>query len=170
MKYSARPKVYYIVSQKICRTILTFVNATSQDNYLDPDESYWAFHNQTPAFHVGRKLTAGVMSSVRAGLTEPLQHCESLRSIQLLLKDGDKDWLGHISECAQHFCVAQYFTHSVRNRVPLSITFATAFGVEYDSPELKEAKMVRPASIFPFPFVPAAYIADIDRPSKNLSS
>ncbi len=144
------------------------MNATSQDNYIDPDESYWAFHNETPAFHVGRKLTAGVMSSVRAGLTEPLQRCESLRSIQSLLRDGGKDWLGHISECAQCSYIVQYFADSLTNRVPLNTTFAAAFGVEYDSPELKEAKMVSRASMFLV--VPVAYIAVIDRPSKNLSS
>ncbi|KJA24942.1 hypothetical protein HYPSUDRAFT_53452 [Hypholoma sublateritium FD-334 SS-4] len=103
VKYSARPKAYYI------------------NNYIDPEEVYWGFHNQTAAFHIARKLTTGVMSSVRAGVTEPLQHFESLRSIQLLLNDGGKDWLRHI------------------NGVPASTTLAAAFGIQYDAPELKEA-------------------------------
>ena len=102
VKFSARPKTYYIVRRspppKLHRLPLQL---TSQDTYIDPDKIYWGFHDQTPAFHIARKLTAGVMSSVRAGLTEPLQHVESLRSIQLLLSDGGKNWLAHIKRYVQ---------------------------------------------------------------------
>ncbi len=37
------------------------------------------------------------MSSVRAGLTEPLQEFESLLSLQALLDDGGKDWYRHLN-------------------------------------------------------------------------
>ncbi len=89
--------VLYCASQ-LCTKRL-FLQAGSQENYVDPNKIYWVFHDQTPTFHVARKLTAGVMSSVRAGLTEPLHHFESLRSIQLLLNDGGKDWLSCIKMC-----------------------------------------------------------------------
>ena len=101
---------------------------------------------------------------MRAGLTEPLQHFESLRSIQLLLNDGGKDWLDHINLCVQSSL--KYSVNLEVDRVPASIALAAAFGVQHDSPDLKEAICVRRASISLV--VPASYIAIIDRPSKSL--
>ena len=52
------------------------------------------------------------------------------------------------------------------DRVPASIALAAAFGVQHDSPDLKEAICVRRASISLV--VPASYVEFIDRPSKSL--
>ena len=76
------------------------------------------------------------MSSVRAGLTEPLQQLESLRSI--LLRDGGKNWLDHLNRCAQ--CALStfrllYLNGSLMDRVPASTTLGAAFGINTDAPE-----------------------------------
>ena len=86
------------------------------------------------------------MSSVRAGLTEPLQQLESLRSIQCLLRDGGKNWLDHLNRCAQCALSAfrlLYLTGSLMDRVPASTTLGAAFGINADAPELNEAMLVR---------------------------
>ncbi|KJA24944.1 hypothetical protein HYPSUDRAFT_1073693 [Hypholoma sublateritium FD-334 SS-4] len=104
-KFSARPKEYYFV------------------RYIDPNQSYWAFHDQTEGFNVGRKLTTGIMSSVRAGLTEPLQKFESLLTLQHLLDDGGKNWARHLY------------------RVPASTNLTAMFGIHCptgDEPEQHE--------------------------------
>ncbi|KAG6919126.1 hypothetical protein DXG01_008933 [Tephrocybe rancida] len=49
-----------------------------------------------PYIAVGRKLTVGVMSSVRVGKTEPLHEFEALLNVQKLLDDGGKDWFHHM--------------------------------------------------------------------------
>ena len=108
------------------------------------------------------------MSSVRAGLTEPLQQLESLRSIQLLLRDGGKDWLNHINLCVQSSSIVRSSVNSEMDRVPASTTLAAAFGMPHDSPDLKEAIYVRCAFIFLS--ILACYIAFLHRPSKRQQS
>ncbi|KAG6877676.1 hypothetical protein C0992_009501 [Termitomyces sp. T32_za158] len=73
-KHSSRPIIYYI------------------RYHLDPTESNWSHSAEGPTVSLGRRLSTGIMSSVRAGKTEPLQEFEALLNVQKLLDDGGKDW------------------------------------------------------------------------------
>ncbi|KAG6919136.1 hypothetical protein DXG01_008943 [Tephrocybe rancida] len=64
--------------------------------HIDPLGAYWASCEEGETHTTGRKLTAGVMSTVRAGKTERLQEFEAILNIQKLLDDGGKDWFHHI--------------------------------------------------------------------------
>ncbi len=110
------------------------------------------------------------MSSVRAGLTEPLQQLESLRSIHCLLSDGGRNWFDHLNWCASSALSAfrlLYLTDSWMKRVPASTTLGAAFGINANAPELNEAMLVRHTLIF-FPL--PQLTADADRPSENWQS
>ncbi|KAG6919128.1 hypothetical protein DXG01_008935 [Tephrocybe rancida] len=78
IKYSSRPVVPYI------------------RRHVDPEKIYWATHEESETQAIGRKLTVGVMSSVRAGKTEPLHEFEALLNIQKLLDDSGEDWFHHM--------------------------------------------------------------------------
>ncbi|KAG6919130.1 hypothetical protein DXG01_008937 [Tephrocybe rancida] len=78
IKHSSRPVVPYI------------------HRHVDPEKIYWATHEESETQAVGRKLTVGVMSSVRAGKTEPLHEFEALLNVQKLLDDGGEDLFHHM--------------------------------------------------------------------------
>ncbi|KAG6859132.1 hypothetical protein C0995_011269, partial [Termitomyces sp. Mi166 len=73
------------------RPVLPYVQ-----KHVDPETYIWALSEECESHRLGRKLTVGIMSLVRAGKTEPLQEYEAALNIQLLLDDGGKDWFHHI--------------------------------------------------------------------------
>ncbi|KAG6825801.1 hypothetical protein H0H92_002397 [Tricholoma furcatifolium] len=73
-KHSSRPTLHYI------------------NHHIDPLTEFWALAKQGPTHSLGRRLSSEVMSTVRLGMTEPLQRFEALLTIQHLLDDGGKDW------------------------------------------------------------------------------
>lgn len=82
----------YVNSNQHVTRICSYHSA--QERYLDPNKSYWAALANKETWSIARKLTAGVMSSVRAGLTEPLQRFETMLTIQHILDDGSQ-WYRH---------------------------------------------------------------------------
>ncbi|KAG6825416.1 hypothetical protein H0H87_009606, partial [Tephrocybe sp. NHM501043] len=76
-KNSSRPSLYYM------------------RQHVDPDNAYWGL-GENETYVAARKLTAGVMSDVRAGKTELLQRFEALLNIEYLLNDGGNDWWNHM--------------------------------------------------------------------------
>ncbi|KAG6867423.1 hypothetical protein C0993_002913, partial [Termitomyces sp. T159_Od127] len=85
VKYSSRPKLSYF------------------RKHVDPENYLWGFSDEGEPHSLGRKLTAGIMSLVRAGKTEPLQEYEATLNVQHLLDDGGKDWFHHIKRWAGFF-------------------------------------------------------------------
>ncbi|KAG6865598.1 hypothetical protein C0991_001022 [Blastosporella zonata] len=71
--------------------------------HVDPDKVYWGTFEEGETHAIGRKLTTGIMSAVRAGKTEQLQEFEALLNIQKLLDDGGKEWFHHIKRIINVF-------------------------------------------------------------------
>lgn len=98
-KYSSRPLAHYIVSHKFY--VLHFNSSVayciSQRYHLDPMEAQWVFIKEGRNHTLARKLTAGIMSDVRAGKTELLQEFEATVNVQRLLNDGGKEWFRHMN-------------------------------------------------------------------------
>ncbi|KAG6888602.1 hypothetical protein C0995_007031 [Termitomyces sp. Mi166 len=93
-KHSSRPVVHYI------------------RHHVDPIETYWFTSKEGRNHTIGRKLSVGVMSTVRAGKTEPLQEFEATLNIQRLLDDGGKEWFHHLSlTVASSVLTAVFGTH-----------------------------------------------------------
>ncbi|KAG6843880.1 hypothetical protein H0H87_012096 [Tephrocybe sp. NHM501043] len=69
-------------------------------HHVDPSDDYWASSRLGKTHSIARKLTAGVMSDVRAGKTEALQEFEAVLNIQNLLEDGGKEWFHHMERVA----------------------------------------------------------------------
>ncbi|KAF7372746.1 Steroid 17-alpha-hydroxylase/17,20 lyase [Mycena sanguinolenta] len=91
--------------------------------HVDPAQVYWGLGKQTETHFIARKLTAGLMTAVRAGETEPLQQFEALLNMTHLLDDGGKDWFHHM------------------DRVSASMVLAAAFGLHCPTaqePDLQE--------------------------------
>ncbi|KNZ76276.1 Steroid 17-alpha-hydroxylase/17,20 lyase [Termitomyces sp. J132] len=91
--------------------------------HIDPNNDFWALSEECEPHSLGRKLTAKIMSLVRAGKTEPLHAYEAVLNIQHLLDDGGKDWFHHME------------------RVVLSTVLTAVFGIHCPTghePELKE--------------------------------
>ncbi|KAG6887763.1 hypothetical protein C0992_010833 [Termitomyces sp. T32_za158] len=100
-KHSSRPIIYYI------------------RNHLDPTESYWSHSAEGPTVSLGRRLSMGIMSSVRAGKTESLQEFEAMLNVQKLLDDGGKDWFHHaIRFSASTALAAAYGLHCPTGHEP----------------------------------------------------
>ncbi|KAG5732267.1 Cytochrome P450 2B19 [Termitomyces sp. T112] len=105
VKHSSRPVWYY------SRT------------HLDPIGAHWAASEEGQNQILGRKLSVGIMSTVRAGKTEPLQEFEAISNIQRLLDDGGADWFHYM------------------NVISASSVLAAGFGMQFPTgqePELKE--------------------------------
>ncbi|KAG5353610.1 hypothetical protein C0989_004718 [Termitomyces sp. Mn162] len=64
--------------------------------HVDPEKNFWGLNDSDEEAHLGRKLTARIMSLVRTGKSDPLQEYEAILNIQHLLDDGGKDWFRHI--------------------------------------------------------------------------
>lgn len=83
-----------------CHIILIYEQSSHRkapkQKYVNADGAYWGLEGPTENFYLARRLTAGVMTSVRAGKTEPLQLFESLLTIQHLMDSG-KDWFRHVN-------------------------------------------------------------------------
>ncbi|KAG6860173.1 hypothetical protein C0991_012202, partial [Blastosporella zonata] len=77
-KNSSRPVFYYL------------------RHYVDPTNDYWGVGESGEPHTIARRLTAGIMSDVRAGKTQPLQEFEAILNVQKLLDDGGKDWYHHM--------------------------------------------------------------------------
>ncbi|KAG6829536.1 hypothetical protein H0H92_004273 [Tricholoma furcatifolium] len=77
--------------------------------HIDPTKAYWGVCEQGESHTIGRKLTAGLMSTVRAGKTELLQEFEAILNIQNLLDDGGKDWFHHMDRVAASSVLAVGF-------------------------------------------------------------
>ncbi|KAF8066770.1 cytochrome P450 [Lyophyllum atratum] len=104
-KFSSRPVVPYV------------------RNHVDPTMAYWGVCEQGESHRIGRKLTAGLMSDVRAGKTESLQEFEAILTTKSLIEDSGKDWFHHL------------------DRVSASMVLAAGFGMHCPTghePELKE--------------------------------
>ncbi|KAF7372779.1 Cytochrome P450 2B11 [Mycena sanguinolenta] len=104
-KFSSRPTIPYV------------------RDHVDPAQVYWVFYKQNQTHFIARKLTAGVMATVRAGETEPLQQFEALLNMTHLLDDGGKNWFHHM------------------DRVSASMVLSAAFGLHCPTgqePDLKE--------------------------------
>ncbi|KAG5728140.1 Steroid 17-alpha-hydroxylase/17,20 lyase [Termitomyces sp. T112] len=100
------------------RPVLPYVR-----KHIDPSNDFWALSKECESHSLGRKLTARIMSLVRAGKTEPLHAYEAALNIQHLLDDGGKDWFHHME------------------RVVLSTVLTAVFGIHCPTghePELKE--------------------------------
>ncbi|KAG6888629.1 hypothetical protein C0995_006873 [Termitomyces sp. Mi166 len=98
-KHSSRPVVHYI------------------HHHLDPMEAQWVTIKEGRNHTLARKLTAGVMSTVRAGKTEPLQEFEATLNIQRLLDDGGAEWFHHMSLIsASSACAAGFGIHSLNGQ------------------------------------------------------
>ncbi|KAG6836624.1 hypothetical protein H0H93_005967 [Arthromyces matolae] len=104
-KHSSRPRSYYL------------------HNYVDPMNELWVIGGTKVSHHTtGRKITTGIMNTVREGKTESLQRFETLLNIQLLLDDGGEHWY-----------------HNMQ-RASASTFFTRAFGMHFptgNEPELK---------------------------------
>ncbi|KAJ7639211.1 cytochrome P450 [Roridomyces roridus] len=103
-KFSARPVIPYVFTD------------------VDPDGAYWAWRDQNAKHHVARKLTAGLMSGIRAGETEAVQQFEALISMTHLLEDGGKNWSRHL------------------DRAGASMIFTVAFGSHCPTGEERDFK------------------------------
>ncbi|KAG6826514.1 hypothetical protein H0H92_015526 [Tricholoma furcatifolium] len=90
-KHSSRPVVPYI------------------RYHVDPAQNYWGALEDGEKHSTARKLSAGVMSAVRAGKTEQLQEFEALLNVQNLLDDGGKDWYHHMERVAGSSILAAAF-------------------------------------------------------------
>ncbi|KAG6888628.1 hypothetical protein C0995_006872 [Termitomyces sp. Mi166 len=104
-KYSSRPIWYY------------------NRSHVDPNEAHWASIKEGQNHSIGRKLATGIMSTVRAGKTEPLQEFEATLNIQRLLGDEGTEWFHHMS------------------LISASSVFAAGFGMHCPTgqePDLKE--------------------------------
>ncbi|KAG6809720.1 hypothetical protein H0H92_014994 [Tricholoma furcatifolium] len=77
--------------------------------HVDPDQNYWGAIADGEKHSMARKLSAGVMSAVRAGKTERLQEFEALVNIQNLLDDGGKEWFHHMERVAGSSILAAAF-------------------------------------------------------------
>ncbi|KAG6889581.1 hypothetical protein C0995_016389 [Termitomyces sp. Mi166 len=98
------------------RPVLPYVR-----KYVDPENDFWALGEECESHSLGRKLTAGIMSLVRTGKTEPLQEYEAAINIQHLLDDGSKDWYHHIERMVEVLAEAIYLvtpTASITNKLP----------------------------------------------------
>ncbi|KAG6829623.1 hypothetical protein H0H87_010671 [Tephrocybe sp. NHM501043] len=67
-----------------------------QHKHVDPTKDYWAFAEDNESHTIARRLTASVMSDVRAGKTERLQEFEALLNVEKLIEDGGKGWWKHM--------------------------------------------------------------------------
>ncbi|KAF8477871.1 cytochrome P450 [Gautieria morchelliformis] len=105
-KFSSRPSVPYV------------------RHHVDPTRVYWGLSEQGENHFIGRKLTAGLMSAVRAGQTEPLQQFETLLTTKTLLEDGGKNWFHHM------------------NRVSASMVLTVAFGLHCPTGNESDLKAV----------------------------
>ncbi|KAF7372767.1 Steroid 17-alpha-hydroxylase/17,20 lyase [Mycena sanguinolenta] len=104
-KFSSRPTIPYV------------------RDHVDPAQVYWVFSKQNETHFIARRLTAGVMATVRAGETEPLHQFEALLNVAHLLDDRGKNWFHHI------------------DRVSASMVLSAAFGLHCPTgqePDLKE--------------------------------
>ncbi|KAG6902058.1 hypothetical protein C0995_005115 [Termitomyces sp. Mi166 len=113
-KHSSRPVVHYI------------------RYHVDPVDAYWLVSKGGQNHTIARKLATGVMSTVRAGKTEPLQQFEAILNIQRLLDDGGKEWFHHM------------------NRISASAVFAAGFGMHCPTgrePDLKEVLNVNAEAV-----------------------
>ncbi|KAG6827374.1 hypothetical protein H0H93_015651 [Arthromyces matolae] len=100
-KHSSRPVIHYF------------------RKYVDPECDNWALIEDGPTFTIGRKLTVGIMSLVRAGKTEPLQEFEAMVNIQHLLDDGGKNWFDHMNRVAASTVLSATFgLHCPTGREP----------------------------------------------------
>ncbi|KAG6828450.1 hypothetical protein H0H92_007935 [Tricholoma furcatifolium] len=80
------------------------------NHYVNPTLDYWAFApSGTESHTLGRKLTTGIMTSVRAGKTEALQAFEALLNVKLLLVDGGKDWFRHMDRVSASIILSASF-------------------------------------------------------------
>lgn len=95
-----------------------------QRHHVDPAQEWWSLYEQNESHLIGRKLTAGLMATVRAGQTEPLQEFEAMLTIKSLLDDGGKDWFNHM------------------DRVSASVVLATAFGMHCSTGHESDLKEV----------------------------
>ncbi|KAG6902069.1 hypothetical protein C0995_004767 [Termitomyces sp. Mi166 len=127
-KHSSRPVVPYVIY-----LAGIFVNRWLQHHYIDPGKIYWGFCEQGETHSMGRKLTAGLMSGVRAGKTEPLQQFEAYLNIQNLLDDGGKDWWHHIDRHASLI---------LRSCMEASTVLTAAFGMHCPTGHEEELKEV----------------------------
>ncbi|KAG6843882.1 hypothetical protein H0H87_012098 [Tephrocybe sp. NHM501043] len=100
------------------------IQCQPQRYHVDPDKAYWGTFEEGETHAIARKLTAGVMSDVRAGKTEPYQEFEALLNIQKLLDDGGKNWFHHIE------------------RVVASAVLAVGFGIHCPTGEEPELKAI----------------------------
>ncbi|KAG6836127.1 hypothetical protein H0H93_011086 [Arthromyces matolae] len=82
IKHSSRPSFHYF------RT------------HIDPTDDMWVLGKEGQSHSLARKIAAGIMSSARAGKTEPLQEFEALLNVQHLLDDGGAKWYRHIERVA----------------------------------------------------------------------
>ncbi|KAF7372762.1 Steroid 17-alpha-hydroxylase/17,20 lyase [Mycena sanguinolenta] len=77
--------------------------------HVDPTQAYWVFSKQNETHFIGRKLTTGLMATVRAGETEPLQQFEALLNMTHLLDDGGKNWFHHIDRVSASMVLSAAF-------------------------------------------------------------
>ncbi|KAG6909891.1 hypothetical protein DXG01_014705 [Tephrocybe rancida] len=110
-KHSSRPVVPYV------------------RHHIDPTKAYWGVCEQGETHTIGRKLTAGLMSTVRAGKTEPLQEFEAVLNIQNLLDDGGKDWFHHMDRYVAQRDPGETPSSSSFNSVAASTVLAAGFGM-----------------------------------------
>ncbi|KAG5716141.1 Steroid 17-alpha-hydroxylase/17,20 lyase [Termitomyces sp. T112] len=94
-RHSSRPAVYYI------------------RHHVDPMQALWPTIEEGRDHTLARKLTTGVMSTVRAGKTEPLQEFEAILNLQRLLDDGGTEWFRYMNLiAADSFLTAAFGMHS----------------------------------------------------------
>ncbi|KAG6808572.1 hypothetical protein H0H92_003676 [Tricholoma furcatifolium] len=77
--------------------------------HIDPNQENWILSKEGRSNIIGRKLTVGVMSAVRAGKTEALQECEAAINLQHLLDDGGRGWFHHMQRIAASTVLAAGF-------------------------------------------------------------
>ncbi|KAG6899856.1 hypothetical protein C0993_006200 [Termitomyces sp. T159_Od127] len=77
-KHSSRPVVHYI------------------RNHVDPVDAYWLVSKGGKNHTIARKLAARLMSTVKAGETEPLHEFEATLNVRRLLDNGGQQWYNHM--------------------------------------------------------------------------
>lgn len=95
---------------------------------------------------MGRKLTAGLMSAVRAGKTEPLQEYEAMVTVVNLLENGGKNWYQDMNRRDFPSVPLSTIAHSA-DRVAASMVLAAGFGLHCPTGEEPDLKEVIEASL-----------------------
>ncbi|KAG6884245.1 hypothetical protein C0995_010663, partial [Termitomyces sp. Mi166 len=86
------------------RPVLPYVR-----KHVDPETYIWVLSDECESHRIGRKLTVGIMSLVRAGKTDLLHEYEAALNIQHLLNEGDKDWFHQIKRVASSTILTAVF-------------------------------------------------------------